>query len=36
MKSFKWILVAVAVLFLAACTAMSIHALSEAKKEAEK
>ena len=33
MKSFKWILVAVGVLFLAACTAMSLYALSEAKKE---
>jgi hypothetical protein len=35
MKQFKWVLVVVGVLFLAACTAMSLHALSEAKKEAE-
>jgi hypothetical protein len=36
MKQFKWILAVVGVLFLAACTAMSLYALSEAKKEAAK
>ena len=34
MKSLKWVLMVVGVLFVAACAAMSIHALSEAKQKA--
>ena len=36
MKKFRWLFVVVGVLFLAACTAMSLYALSEAKKELAK
>ena len=36
MKQFRWIFVIVGVLFVAACTAMSLYALSEAKKESAK
>ena len=36
MKQFRWIFVIVGVLFVAACTAMSLYALSEAKKESVK
>ena len=36
MKQFRWIFVIVGVLFVAACTAMSLYALSEAQKESSK